>query len=271
MLADADRWEVFSGGDQTGRAVGPDDKATRSERVRRGVGATGARMWSAMAVRDLRTAFGGWRRRGFGRTIGTWALASFGVAVALIVATGLVATWSRPGEDYDLAGVSRPAELSDVRYVITRNMLVLTLHALACVAAYLARRSLPAEAARYGGFWRALSTRVGSAAMVFVALATVFSFVTQARLVGQTAATIAHHLGISPAQLLLVITPHALPELTAVFLPLAAWAIGGVRERRWNDLMAATLLSCAVAVPVIVCSAFVEAYVSPHLVDLVVR
>jgi uncharacterized membrane protein SpoIIM required for sporulation len=148
---------------------------------------------------------------------------------------------------------------------------VLTLHALACVAAYLARRSLPAEAARYGGFWRALSSKVGSAAMVFVALATVFSFVTQARLVGQTAATIAHHLGIGPAQLLLAITPHALPELTAVFLPLAAWAIGGVRDQRWNDLLAATLLSSAVAVPVIVGSAFVEAFVSPHLVDLVVR
>lgn len=233
-------------------------------------GVATARVWPTLAHRDVRDAFGGWRARGLARTVGTWALVSAAIAVGLIVATGVVATVSSPGDDYDLAGVSRPAELSDVRFVVTGNLLVLALHALACVAAYLARRSLPAEAARYGGFWRQLNSRIGAAAMWFVAAATAFSFVTQARFLGATAATIADHLHTMPGQLLAGLSLHAVPELTAVFLPLAAWMVTGVRQRRWNDLLAATVLSSVVAVPVVVVCAVLEAYVSPHLVRALV-
>lgn len=210
-----------------------------------------------------------WRTRGMTRTVGIWALTSCAIAVALLVATGVVAAISAPGDDYDLAGVSRPAEFADVRFLIVGNLLVLTLHALACVAAYLARRSLPAEAARYGGFWRQLSSHIGAVAMWFVAAATVFSFVTQARIIGATASTVAHNLHLHPAQLLGGLALHAIPELSAVFLPLAAWLVSGVRERRWNDLLAATFVSSAVALPVVAISAVVEVYVSPHLISAV--
>ena len=228
------------------------------------------RVWPTLAHRDVRDAFGRWRRQGFARTVGIWALVSAAIAVGLIVATGIVATMSSPGDDYDLAGVSRPAEFSDLRFVVTGNLLVLTLHALACVAAYLARRSLPAEAAHYGGFWRQLNSHIGAAAMWFVAAATAFSFVTQARFLGATAATIADHLHTMPAALLAGLSLHAIPELTAVFLPLAAWMVTGVRQRRWNDLLAATFLSSIVAVPVVAVCALVEVYVSPHIVSAIV-
>ncbi len=58
--------------------------------------------------------------------------------------------------------------------------------------------------------------------------------------------------------------PHAIPELIALFLPLAAWIIAS-RRGEWEQLLAATVVTVALAVPVLVVAAFVEVYVSPHL------
>jgi uncharacterized membrane protein SpoIIM required for sporulation len=60
------------------------------------------------------------------------------------------------------------------------------------------------------------------------------------------------------------VLPHAIPELVALFLPLAAWIIAS-RRGEWEQLLAATFVTVAIAVPVLVASAFVEVYVSPHL------
>ena len=59
--------------------------------------------------------------------------------------------------------------------------------------------------------------------------------------------------------------PHALPELIALFLPLAAWIIASRRDA-WHELLAATFVTVAIAAPVLVVAAFVEVYVSPHLI-----
>lgn len=223
-----------------------------------------------MALRDVREAVVEWRRAGLVPTIGLWSLVSLVIAVALIVATGAIAMMSAPTEDYDLAGVSRPVEDGDLGFIVTGNLLVLALHALACLAAYLARRSLPAEASRYRSRWRNLNTRVGAAALVCVAAATVASFTTQARALGAAAATVAHHLDTTPWMLLAVVSVHALPELAAMFLPLAAWALLGVRGGRWNDLLAATVATSAVAVPVIVVSGWIEVGLTPQLINAVI-
>src|SRR5437763_1161136 len=52
--------------------------------------------------------------------------------------------------------------------------------------------------------------------------------------------------------------------LAAGGLLLAVWAIAS-RRGEWEQLLAATLVTVAVAMPVLVVSAFVEVYVSPHL------
>ena len=52
------------------------------------------------------------------------------------------------------------------------------------------------------------------------------------------------------------------PELTALFLPLAAWTIAS-RRGAWQDLLAATFVTVAIAVPVLVAAAAVETWVSP--------
>ena len=58
--------------------------------------------------------------------------------------------------------------------------------------------------------------------------------------------------------------PHAVPELVALFLPLAAWLIAS-HKHRWNELLAATAVCVAIAVPVLLATAAIELWVSPHL------
>jgi len=98
----------------------------------------------------------------------------------------------------------------------------------------------------------------------FVILATVFSLCTQAYALGHGASDLAGELQLSPALLIVGLLPHALPELTALFLPLAAWTIAS-RRGAWKDLLAATFVTVAIAVPVLVAAAAVETWISPRL------
>ena len=81
--------------------------------------------------------------------------------------------------------------------------------------------------------------------------ATTFSLSAQAYLIGHTLAGVSGFLHVSPALLLLGVLPHAIPELTALFLPLAAWIIAS-RRGEWEQLLAATLVTVAIAVPMLV-------------------
>jgi uncharacterized membrane protein SpoIIM required for sporulation len=105
---------------------------------------------------------------------------------------------------------------------------------------------------------------IGRAAIIFVVCATTFSLVMQALTIGHAAATLAAANGMSVPVLLLGLLPHAIPELMALFLPLAAWIVAS-RRGDWHELLAATFATTALAVPVLVIAAFVEVFVSPHL------
>jgi hypothetical protein len=106
--------------------------------------------------------------------------------------------------------------------------------------------------------------KAGPLAIGFVVCATTFSLVSQAFVIGGGASTLAQQLGLSPGLLLLGLLPHALPELVALFLPLGAWLLAS-RRNRWDELLAATFVTVAVAVPVLLASAAVELWVSPEL------
>jgi uncharacterized membrane protein SpoIIM required for sporulation len=67
---------------------------------------------------------------------------------------------------------------------------------------------------------------------------------------------------------MLTLLPHALPELVALFLPLAAWMIAS-RRGKWDELLAATAATTALAVPTLVVAANIEVFVWPHLLRLV--
>ena len=87
-------------------------------------------------------------------------------------------------------------------------------------------------------------------------------------MIGSQASTIAAQLGITPGELMLTLIPHAVPELVALFLPLAAWIIASRRDE-WQDLLAATAVTVAIAVPTLLMAAAIEVWVSPLLMDAV--
>jgi hypothetical protein len=221
-------------------------------------------------IHDTRTTLTDWYSHPWG-VLGRWIAGSLLVSVGLLGAVLVVAAFSTPDStEYVFPGLQTAPGLGAVGHVIFRNSLVLALHSMACVAGFIAGSSLPLEAERHSGLWRAVHDRAGALAIGFVSAATLFSLTTQAYALGHEASTLSHQLGMSPALLLLGLLPHALPELTALFLPLAAWIIAS-RTRNWHTLLAATLVTTAIAVPVIVMAAVTEVYVSPHLIAALAR
>ena len=86
--------------------------------------------------------------------------------------------------------------------------------------------------------------RAGPVAIAWVIAVTAFSLLTQTFGLGLTAGTLAWQYEITTGALIATVLPHALLELTAVFLPLAAWLIASRRDQ-WDDLLAATFLTVA--------------------------
>ena len=186
----------------------------------------------------------------------------------LLVAVYVVATLTTPDSSrYVIPGVNSDADVGDYLHVLFRNSLVLALHAMACVAGFMAGSALPLSASHRSGIDRWVHEKAGPFAIAFVLCATTFSLCTQAYLIGSGAATIAAQLGHEPGALLLVaLLPHALPELVALFLPLAAWIVASRRDD-WQDLLAATAVTVAIAVPMLLAAAAVEIWVSPQLLN----
>lgn len=217
---------------------------------------------------DTRRALAAWRRRP-APVLVPWTLGALAVAVLLLAAVWVVATVATPDPwGYSYPGVTRPADGSDFAFVLYRNGLVLALHALACVAGFIAGSALPQVAEDHSGAWRKIHDRAGPLAIGFVLAATLFSLATQAYALGHGTSDLAEGLGLSPLVLLLGLLPHALPELTALFLPLAAWTLAS-RRGEWRNLLAATFVTVALAVPILGAAAAVETWISPRvLLDL---
>jgi hypothetical protein len=200
--------------------------------------------------------------------VGRWVALSGLIAAAMLLAVWLVSLVSTPDPTPRvLPGINGPSDLAAVRHVVLGNLLVLALHAMACLAGFIAKSSLPREAAAYRGAWRRVHDHAGPLAIAFVAACTVFSRDSQTLVLGHVLASLAAQFATSPGALLAGLLGHALPELTALFLPLAAWLIAA-RARAWDHLMAATLVTTALALPVVLLSALVEVYVTPRLLTL---
>jgi hypothetical protein len=198
-----------------------------------------------------------------------WAALSLAIACGLLGAVWVVAKLTTPDiTRYAIPGYNSDATFNDYLAVLYRNSLVLALHAMACVAGFMAGSSLPLSASQRTGVSRWVHEKAGPLAIGFVICATTFSLCTQAYLIGGGAATIAAQLGTTPGMLLLALAPHALPELFALFLPLAAWIVAS-RAGQWQDLLAATFVTVAIAVPTLLGAAAIEIWVSPRLLEAI--
>jgi hypothetical protein len=222
----------------------------------------------AHGVRRTRSTLRAWQHHPW-RILGSWvagsALAALGLLLAVLVVSALSGGYVEPISPEPPFAVGGAA---NVVGVLGDNLLVLALHAMACVAGFIAGSSLPLQAASHRGISRWVHEHGGRIAIAFVICATAFSLSVQAYLLGHRLAGYAHFLRISPALLLFAVLPHALLELIALFLPLAAWIIAS-RRGEWDQLLAATFVTVAIAVPVLVVAALLEVYVSPHLLGTI--
>lgn len=218
----------------------------------------------AHGVRQTRATLRTWQHAPL-QVVGRWAAGSALAAAGLLGAVWVVASLD---DGYQQVITLQPpfavGNFSNVLGVLGSNLLVLALHAMACVAGFIAGSSLPLQAQQHSGVSRWVHEHGGRLAIGFVVCATAFSLSAQAYVIGHTLAGVSGFLRVSPGILLLGVLPHAIPELVALFLPLAAWIIAS-RRGEWDQLLAATFVTVAVAVPVLVVAAFVEVYVSPHL------
>ncbi len=215
-------------------------------------------------LRDTRATLAMWHADHW-RVLVPWFAGALGIAVLLLGAVWVVAKLVTPDlSPMSLAGVTHDATLEDAGPILYRNSLVLALHGMACVAGFIAGSSLPMVAESKTGVWRKVHDTAGPAAIAFVAAATTFSLSTQAYALGARTADLSAKFGLSPFELLMTLTPHAIPELVALFLPLSAWLIASRRDN-WHHLMAATFVTVAIAVPMLLAACAIELWVSPKL------
>lgn len=221
-------------------------------------------------VRTTRTALADWNQRPW-PLLGRWVAGSIAAAGVLLVGVLIVSALAAGGGHISInkppLKVGGPG---DVAAILFGNLKVLALHVFACVAGFMAGSSLPMQARMQTGFQRFIHERGARFAILFVVAAITFSLSIQAWVIGSDTAKVAHRLSISPALLLLTLLPHAIPELTALFLPLAAWIIAS-RRGDWDKLLAAAVVTGAIALPVLVVTAIWEVYVAPHVIGLVVH
>jgi uncharacterized membrane protein SpoIIM required for sporulation len=219
-------------------------------------------------MQDTRDAIEVWNDRP-GPVLGGWLVLSLAIALALLGAVWVVAGLLTPDiTPIHMPGLTESTSATNVLPILWRNSLVLALHGTACVAGFIAGASMPIAAAQRTGFSRWVHVKAGEFAILFVAAVTIFSLLTQALYLGFQGATISYQLDISHGLLILSVLPHALPELTALFLPLAAWLIAS-RRGEWNQLLAATFITVALAIPVLVIAATIEVYVWPQILEAV--
>jgi hypothetical protein len=219
-------------------------------------------------MRDTRETFDAWNEHPWAVLRG-WLALSVAIALSLLVATWFVAGLLTPDiTPIHLPGLTEPPEPGDLLPILWRNSLVLALHGTACVAGFIAGASMPIAAAQRSGFSRWIHVKAGEMAILFVCAVTLFSLCTQALYLGFQGSTLAFQLHITRLELILSVLPHALLELTALFLPLAAWLIAS-RRGEWNQLLAATFITVALAIPALIVAATMEVYLWPHILEAI--
>jgi len=215
-------------------------------------------------MRDTRETLDSWSQRPW-QVLRAWLALSVAIALTLLVAVWFVAGLLTPDlTPLHLPGLTSPSEPDDLLPILWRNSLVLALHATACVAGFIAGASMPIAAAQRTGISRWIHVKAGELAILFVCAVTLFSLSTQALYLGFQGSTLSYQLHISRFELILSVLPHAIPELTALFLPLAAWLIAS-RRGEWNQLLAATLVTVLLAIPTLILAATIEVYIWPHI------
>jgi len=219
-------------------------------------------------MRETRQTLDRWGRTPV-KVLGDWMLKSLCIALTMLVAVYIVSLLATGSDTYSLPNILGPSHATDVLVVFFRNFLVLALHGFVCLAGFMAMRALPEQTKYKSGVNRWVHEHAGPFALVFVSCATIFSMTTQVWILGHQVADLSYTLHLPQSTLMLTVLPHAVLELTAVFLPLAAFLTAS-RAGDWHELLAATVVTVSVALPMIIVAAILEAYVWPHTLQAVI-
>lgn len=166
------------------------------------------------------------------------------------------------------SGQANPAE---VWPILARNMAVLFIHLGACaIGAMISRphRPLPASWGPLRYLHIAVPAWMARASLAYAWTVTLFSVALQTAGIGFVLAGLSAYLHAPPAELVVLVLPHALPELVAVFLPLALFII----QARRGELAVLSRWSweaLALALPLLVAAALWEALVAPLIQSVV--
>jgi Stage II sporulation protein M len=219
-------------------------------------------------MRRTRSILEGWGENPW-PVLRTWLAGAVLIALGLLCAVTVAGSILTPDYGFHYGPTAHGgASAERVLGVLGRNSLVLALHAFACVAGFIAGATLPLTAERYTGLKRLIHEKARPIAFAWVIGVTCFSLFTQTIALGLVGSTISWNLGISVPLLVLTALPHALLELTAIFLPLAAWTLAS-RTGQWDQLLAATFVTVAIAVPMLIVAATWEVYVWPQMLHSV--
>jgi hypothetical protein len=186
----------------------------------------------------------------------------------------LVVAWLLPAAPTSTSTsllLDRTPTLAHVRLVFLRNLLVLAIHLAACyVGAVIGRPYQPLAGrwrrwGRWGRWHSELPAWMKHGALAYALTATLVSVVLQTIGLGFTLADLAATLHLSPARLLILVLPHAVPELVGVFLPLALFIIQA-RKGELEPLGLYARQAAALALPLVLVAAFIEVYLAPALI-----
>jgi Stage II sporulation protein M len=191
--------------------------------------------------------------------VSRWVLVSFLAATCLLLFVLAVAVLSA---EYRQVPVSGPpfvaGSITDAMRIFGENCLVLALYVAACLSVFVMRRHrrAPTES------WTAQEvTRTRLATSLIIGLLLV-AVCRQAYVLGHGLAGFSAFFYVNRWRLWLAVLPHAIPELTAMLLPVAAWFCAS-RKGELDQLAAVTVSALLVALPLLASASLIEVYVSP--------
>lgn len=180
------------------------------------------------------------------------------VAAGMLVCILVVALLSGEARQVPVSGPPfATGNISDAAGIFGENLLVLLLYTMGNVGAWVILRR-PTDGALSTTARRVLAGRL---AIGIVALLILVAC-RQAIVLGQGLAGFSNYFYAPRWRLWLGVLPHALPELTAIFLPAAAWLYAS-RAARQRQLLAITAAAVLAALPLLATAALIEVYVSP--------
>lgn len=151
-------------------------------------------------------------------------------------------------------------------WIFRRNMLVLTIHFLACAVGGIIGRPhqpLPESWSRFRRLDRELPPWLARGALLYALCATLTSVALQTTGNSFVLADLAAYLRIDSAWVIFLVLPHAIPELVGVFLPLALFLVNA-RRGQLAVLSVWAWQSAVIGLPLVAGAALIEAFVTPQ-------